>query len=446
MRWEQKIQHASLTDVGFRRRANQDSHIVNLVDDFQTWKQHGHLFVVADGMGGHAVGDLASKIAVDTLPHTFLKSKDSDSSAALKLAIQVANEAINERGAHNRDFERMGTTCTAMVLGARGVTVGHVGDSRAYRVRGDRIDQLTSDHSLLWEMIERGAIKLEDADTFEAKNVITRSLGPEPDVNVDIEGPYPVLPGDIYVLCSDGLTGHLNDAEIGIIVRTLPPGKACRLLINLTNLRGGSDNITVIIARVGAIPAGVELIEEDDDEIQTDDSGRGAWFLASMWSIAILFVTGVVLALVGNGLGGAVMMGFSVVAGGLLLLWSLGESKKKSGEASAPQSIDDPAETLFWKPYRTASARMRPKFFQHLKAVIGELHQAANSESWSIDHARLKNALTVASSASAKRQDSQVLAAYADAIETLMVGLIDFRKQASQEKQAQTATSKKESE
>ena len=248
MRWEQKVQYATISDIGMRRKNNQDSAAVQLCGDHEVWSQYGHLFIVADGMGGHAVGELASKIAVDTIPLAFFKSRAGDTQKALLEAIENANAAINERGTQNEEFKRMGTTCVALVLSPHGAITGHVGDSRIYRIRDDRIEQLTFDHSLHWELQRAGRLKPGDVFLPEAKHVITRSLGPEPSVKVDINGPHPVLPGDRFVLCSDGLTGHLKDPEIGMIVRELPIEESSRLLVNLANLRGGSDNITVVVA------------------------------------------------------------------------------------------------------------------------------------------------------------------------------------------------------
>jgi len=128
-----------------------------------------------------------------------------------------------------------------------------VGDSRLYRIRDARIDQLTFDHSLQWELIREGKKKKEDILRNEPRNVITRCLGPEAEVNIDIEGPHPVLPGDVYLLCSDGLTGFINDSEIGVVASELP-----RLTLPAPDQYGqpprGADNITVLIARVGDIP------------------------------------------------------------------------------------------------------------------------------------------------------------------------------------------------
>src|SRR5262249_29115161 len=144
----------------------------------------------------------------------------------------------------------MGTTTTALLLRPEGVWIAHVGDSRAYRIRDHEIEQLTFDHSLVWEYARRQRV---DPDKVEGipSNVIVRSLGPEPLVQVDIEGPHPVRAGDVYVLCSDGLSGQVTDHELGAVASVLPPAEACRFLVDLANLRGGPDNITVVILRIG---------------------------------------------------------------------------------------------------------------------------------------------------------------------------------------------------
>jgi len=275
MLWEQKVEYAALSDIGFRRRNNQDSYAVQIAPDREEWSRRGHLFLVADGMGGHAVGELASKIAADTIPHAYQKLQDDDPARALKAAVVTGNATINARGEMNRDFTRMGTTCTTLVLYPQGAVVAHVGDTRAYRIRADRIEQLTFDHSLQWELLRQGKMSPEEIFRREPRNVITRSLGPQPVVQVDVEGPYATRPNDVYLLCSDGLTGLVRDEEIGIACRELAPAEACRLLVDLANLRGGPDNITVVIVRVGAIPA--ELGSEPETEPDEMGEGRFGW-------------------------------------------------------------------------------------------------------------------------------------------------------------------------
>src|SRR5262245_31764232 len=167
-----------------RRTNNQDSLAVVLADSYESWVQRGHLFIVADGMGAHAAGELASKLAVDGIPFLFHKYREMPLDEALERSVRETNSEINRRGRENLDFHNMGTTCSALVITAQGAFAAHVGDSRVYRLRGDQIQQLTFDHSLLWEMRASGQLGNEggDLEKLVPKNVITRSLGPYPTV------------------------------------------------------------------------------------------------------------------------------------------------------------------------------------------------------------------------------------------------------------------------
>ncbi|MFH1265662.1 MAG: protein phosphatase 2C domain-containing protein [Planctomycetota bacterium] len=248
--WDPGLEHASLTDVGLRRANNQDSLAVVLAGSPEKWRQRGHLFIVADGMGAHAAGERASKLATDVVPLTYHKLIDHSLPDALAAAVVDANRQINARGQASDDFRGMGTTISALVLSPGGALAAHVGDSRAYRWRDDRLEQLTFDHSLVWELKAAQQDPEAEIPTFIPKNVITRSLGPNPDVQVDLEGPFPARVGDIFLLCSDGLSGPVSDEEIGTILGCLTPEQAARALVDLANLRGGPDNITVIVVRI----------------------------------------------------------------------------------------------------------------------------------------------------------------------------------------------------
>ncbi len=150
-----QVEHATRTDVGVRRSHNQDSHTVLMATDEETWLDRGHVFLVADGMGAHAVGEMASAMACNIIPHTFHKYASDGVVPALRKAFQEANSSIHERGQQNREFQGMGTTSTALVLRPDGAWIGHVGDSRAYRIRSGKVEQLSFDHSLLWEKARR---------------------------------------------------------------------------------------------------------------------------------------------------------------------------------------------------------------------------------------------------------------------------------------------------
>ena len=220
----------------------------------ELYKRRGWLFVVADGMGAHAAGERAAAIAAEQVPLVYEKLAGRSPALALRLAIEQANAEIHAKGESALDLKGMGTTCTALVLVPRGAIVGHVGDSRAYRVRGGRIEQLSRDHSLAWELETlRAAGQLDPGyDPRETpKNIITRSMGPHPQVQVDIEGPFPVEAGDVYLLCSDGLSGQVADEEIGLLSGTLRPSAAAAALVGLALVRGAPDNVTVIVARAG---------------------------------------------------------------------------------------------------------------------------------------------------------------------------------------------------
>jgi protein phosphatase len=420
MRWDQPIRYASVSDIGFRRRNNQDSYAVRMCSDAEIWREHGHLLMVADGMGGHAVGELASKIAADTVCHTFYKIRNTEVPDALKQALETANAAINERGSHNRDFARMGTTCTALALCPQGAVIAHVGDSRLYRIRGDRIDQLTADHSVQWELMRQGRLRPDEVFLHESRHVITRSLGPEPVVQVDVEGPYAVLPGDVYLICSDGLTGHVQDAEIGIIASELPPPEACRMLVNLANLRGGSDNVTVVIARVSHTSG-----TEAEEEIPTPAApGMGLGWIITIWCVALLFAAGVIGFLIQKPIEGVYLVaGATFCAVAAFAYWL--ERRPRRPQSAGEEGI----ETTVWRPYRTASARPSVAFLNHLASLEGELARAASEERWSIDWPAQQAARALARGSIEAKNYPKALSELAKVIDILMAGLLQYRRQ-----------------
>lgn len=257
----ERIEFAVLSDIGLRRSHQQDNHAHQRATTEEQWQTTGHIFLVADGMGAHAVGEKASEQAVQVIPHIYNKHAPAGVVMALRRSFLEANASIHACGQANREFEGMGTTGTALVLRPEGAWVGHVGDSRCYRLRDGVLEQLTFDHSLVWEYARRHKMDPENVKDIPS-NVILRCLGPEPLVQVDVEGPYPLQPGDTFLLCSDGLSGPLSDLEIGAVAGSMPPAEACRLLVHLANLRGGPDNITVLIVHVpkdGPSSAGIPI-------------------------------------------------------------------------------------------------------------------------------------------------------------------------------------------
>lgn len=250
------------THVGRVREANEDSYLVQAVVS-HTQSQSGQMgiFIVADGMGGVQAGEQASALAVkqtakvitEQLNHWNIDQADIDLAVLLRDAIKSANLLIHETARQQVALAGMGTTITAAVVRENFVHIGHVGDSRAYLVNQQAIEKITRDHSLVGRLLEIGQITPEEAAVYPQRNLIYRSLGTYPEVEVDFYQ-RPLRPGDSILLCSDGLTNHLEDREIAEIVRAhVDPQIACQELINLTNARGGEDNITVLIIRLEEI-------------------------------------------------------------------------------------------------------------------------------------------------------------------------------------------------
>jgi protein phosphatase len=363
---------AALTDIGMRRTTNQDAHAVVLAPSLEMLRLRGHLLIVADGMGAHAAGELASKLAVDGIPHLYLKYTDLPPNEALLRAIRETNTEIHRRGQANIDFHHMGTTCSALVLLPEQAWIAHVGDSRVYRLRGQRLSQLTFDHSLQWELRASGQLPAgSDLAAIIPKNVITRSLGPNPHVEIDLEGPLPIAEGDIYLLCSDGLTGRVEDAEIGAILTTLPPDEAAAVLVDLANLRGGPDNITVVIAQV----VGPELVAANVDQ----DSGVVPPTLSPgplVWAapLVALMSSGVLWAL-RRPRAAAVMLVLAVAALLAALAWRWRRKTSAAGEVALRPGHGPYAEVIC-----TPNATLVDK----LKQTLDELREAAREGEWTI--------------------------------------------------------------
>lgn len=239
------------TDIGRRRSNNQDSKAVLPPSSPQQFRSRGWMLLVADGMGAHAAGEEASRIAAERVPLVYEKLAQRSPPLALRRSLEQTNAEINAKGEGSAAFKGMGTTCTAVVLLPRGALVGHIGDSRAYRIRGQTIEQLSRDHSLVWEIEATAGFSREQTAGTIPKNIITRSMGPHPHVEVDLEGPFPVEEGDVFLLCSDGLSGQVADAEIGLLASELEPREAAAALVGLALVRGAPDNVTVIVARSG---------------------------------------------------------------------------------------------------------------------------------------------------------------------------------------------------
>jgi serine/threonine protein phosphatase PrpC len=223
------------------------------------------LFVVADGMGGAQAGEVASRLAVDTFKGGL--SDGSDPEASLLAQVEQANARINELSHVNVEHAGMGTTITAVYLGEQNMVVAHVGDSRAYCLRDGELLRLTDDHSLVDELIRQGKLTPEEAEEHPQRSVITRALGPEATVEVDVRT-FRARPGDVYLLCSDGLTTMLGEEDLlGVLASNGDLRAAGEQLIAAANAAGGKDNITVVLLRVEEAPPTGELPGEDHTTI-----------------------------------------------------------------------------------------------------------------------------------------------------------------------------------
>ncbi len=353
-----------------RRSSNQDCFAIALAEDRDQWEHAGHLFIVADGMGAHAAGELASRMSVDLIPHHYAKLNRGDAPAALMRAMEEANQEIYRRGQANPEFRSMGTTACALALLPMGAVVSHVGDSRVYRLRGTTLEQLTFDHSLVWEMRASGDLS-EEALRSNAipKNVITRSLGPSPTVQVDLEGPFPLQRGDRFLLCSDGLSGQLTDEEIGMLLGTLDIDKAVRGMVDLSNLRGGPDNITVVIAEVTD-----DTLTKAVGTSTTPRRPKVSYPIAFAIVAAICGLACLVLLLVRQF--PLALISFAAAAVAAVTGWVKWQIASGTGER---------AEYLGKGPYRKYQCKPTAAFCQQLVEVIGQLQDWVKGNGTPID-------------------------------------------------------------
>src|ERR671916_2115779 len=229
-------EHFHASDLGRQRQGNEDNYFVR-----------APLFVVADGMGGAQAGEVASEMTVEAFDGGL---PDGAPGEALTQVIQEANRRIHDRSRSDEQAAGMGTTCTAAYVGESDITIAHVGDSRAYLWRDGELTRLTRDHSLVGELVARGKLTEEQAEAHPQRSVITRALGPERDVQVDVES-FAACDGDVYLLCSDGLTSMIHEGGVRPVLEHMESlERTGRELIAAANDAGGRDNITVILFRL----------------------------------------------------------------------------------------------------------------------------------------------------------------------------------------------------
>jgi len=246
---------AGATDPGLKRSQNEDSYACWLPDGSEELARRGALLVIADGMGGARAGEVASRLAVETLLSTYRDATGVDPLDDLVEALRVANRRVHQDSQSHPERGGMGTTCTALVVRDTEAFLAHVGDSRAYLIRDDGIEQLTRDHSLVAQLVRDHQITPEQARTDPRRNVVTRSVGIGPEVEVDSgRVATPLVAGDTLLLCTDGLHGLMSDDELRRMGSDAALDRACEVLIELARQRGAPDNVTVILGRMERAP------------------------------------------------------------------------------------------------------------------------------------------------------------------------------------------------
>lgn len=230
------------SDIGLVRGTNEDSYVC----------EPPHLFVVADGMGGHVAGEIASKLAVTTISRYIEENDELQGEELLKQAIVQANTSIYQLSLSKEEFTGMGTTVTAVYIEDNKAYWGHVGDSRIYLFRNQEFNQITNDHSLVWELVQSGNITKEEAKIHPKRNMLTRAVGTSCLIKIDT-GVIELKPDDILLMCTDGLTNMVSEQDISNLLATKQDNLECivsELIVNAKNA-GGSDNITTILLKNG---------------------------------------------------------------------------------------------------------------------------------------------------------------------------------------------------
>lgn len=404
--WHPGVKVAELTHVGMRRANNQDSYAVMVAESEERFRRRGHLFVVADGMGAHAAGELASKIACEQIAMRYIGSQKSDVGEALGEAVHRANTAIFERGQSNPEFHNMGTTASALVLLRGRGYVAQVGDSRVYRLRQGVLEQLTFDHSLVWEMEASGQVS-SDSPLGKAipKNVITRSLGPGAHVMVDLEGPFELDLNDRYLLCSDGLTGLVEDDDLGVLMDCLPLEKLTPVLVDLANLRGGPDNITVIAVDVtseNVIDLSKSRSKPSGSRPFRWSSAHSSGSLLAATAICWLGAVGLTVAAYSDGsqyTGSAIVafvlgaIALAIWASGILVTddrrQPLNVRRRKQASRPVQGSYDSGLEAseiaAGTGPYRHYRVDQHKIVFSRLAKVVSEIRRSSEQHHWDLD-------------------------------------------------------------
>jgi protein phosphatase len=412
--WSECLDYAAQSNVGLRRPNNQDAYIVSPAGSQADFQQRGHFFIVADGMGAHAAGELASKMATEVVSLVYRKRLDQSPAEAILSAMLDANYQINSRGQASPDFRGMGTTATALVLLPSGAIVAHVGDSRAYRLRGTRIEQLTFDHSLVWEI--RAAGQMPDLlPDYIPKNIITRSLGPNRAVQIDLEGPHPLQVGDTFLLCSDGLSGQVTDDEIGMVLSCLPAAEAVQALVDLANLRGGPDNITAIVVRI----TGPQVVQ--DSTVESPGS-RQPPLVAAVHPLIWTAMGVAALATVG-----LLAMGYPLGVLGLVITAALAGAALRQRRGTVNRGGPTESRRFGRGPYMACDCTPNAQLLARLTDIIEQLRQATAGEKWPIDWTGFDGCLARATAAAQAENLTDAAREYLRAITVMMSQLRQIR-------------------
>ncbi|MCP4811377.1 MAG: serine/threonine-protein phosphatase [Planctomycetaceae bacterium] len=412
IKWADCLQFTAVTDVGMRRSNNQDAHSVVPAKSEEDWPQQGHILVVADGMGAHAAGELASELAVRGVTQLFHQYEELDPIEALYKAIAETNQEIHQRGKANSDFHNMGTTVSAMVMLPQGAIIGHVGDSRIYRFRNNTLEQMTFDHSLVWELQASGQIdKNSDLISRVPSNVITRSLGPHAEVKVDIEGPFVIEQGDLYLLCTDGVSGMIEDEEIAVIIANLPTYEAAQFIVDLANIRGGSDNSTVIVA----LAAGTQIVTSRPDEteaalepIPVRRAHPGFWITAFLLMVMAFWISETSTWVFGLPIA---VLGLGTLATGIWLGRSYRQEVANTPAFTPPQGKG---------PYTNTGCKVTREFLAKLLDKCRDLKKVALENQATIEWDHFNELTTQAASAAKKQGYNESMRYYARAISFMM--------------------------
>lgn len=249
LRVRPRVTVACKTDLGRVRENNEDKFEYFLPEDDATLASRGLVFLVCDGMGGHAAGQIASELTAKTFIDVYLNHPSSETNVALAGAVGAANRFVLDVARAVPSRRGMGTTLSGLVLLQDRAFTVQVGDSRVYRLRAGEMAMLTHDHTYIEEAIRMGTMTAEEAEKHPYKHVLTRAVGTEDVVNPDIEV-HDSKPGDIYLLCSDGLLNHVGDDQIADVMRNNNPSEMAWKLVGMALLGGGSDNTTVVVVRV----------------------------------------------------------------------------------------------------------------------------------------------------------------------------------------------------